>query len=229
VRPQGAAEFLSEVVRGLQDCFTDHEEEGKEAPANQAMKTQPTYRLLFGVLAAVGLCADLASKNAIFLWLRDVPGHEYVVIPNVFSLVAQHDHDEEGKLVPYVNRGALFGWMQGWGLKANSGFAVISLIAALAIIVWVAQRSTATDLGLCVALGLILGGTLGNLYDRVLFGGVRDFLHWRMPDWPVFNLADCCLVIGAGLLLLQAFRSQPRPATEESLALAGAQPVGAEK
>jgi len=193
------------------------------------MKTQPTYRLLFWLLAAVGLSADLASKHAIFAWLRDAPRHEQVIFPGVFSLVAQHEDGPDGNLVPYVNRGALFGWMQGWGLKANTGFAAISLIAAVAIIIWVGQRSTAADRGLCVALGLILGGTLGNLYDRLVFGGVRDFLHWRVPDWPVFNLADCCLVIGAGLLLLQAFRAQPKETPEESLALAGAQPVGAEK
>src|SRR5205823_3497420 len=66
------------------------------------------------------------------------------------------------------------------------------------------------DRRLCVALGLIFAGTLGNLYDRLFFGGVRDFLHWYyLVDWPVFNLADCCLVVGAGLLLLQAFQSPP--------------------
>src|SRR5438552_5882496 len=119
------------------------------------MNTQPTYRLLFWLLAVIGLSADLASKNAIFAWLRDAPRHEQVIIPGVFSLVAQHEHDHDGNLVPYVNRGALFGWMQGWGLKANTGFAVISLIAAVAIIVWMGQRSTAADRGLCVALGLI--------------------------------------------------------------------------
>src|SRR5207248_1102532 len=116
---------------------------------------------------------------------------------NVFSLVAQHEQDAEGNLVPFVNRGALFGWMQGSGLKANTGFAIISLLAAVAILVWIAQRATATDFALCVCLGLILAGTLGNFYDRVMFGGVRDFLHWKTPDWPVFNIADCCLVIGA--------------------------------
>jgi signal peptidase II len=198
------------------------------------MKTQPTYRLLFWLLALTGLAADQASKYSIFAWLRDeprqehqstpgfteahapladsrdVPRHERRIIPGVFHLVAQHEVGEDGQLVPYVNRGALFGWMGSLGVKANSGFALISLIAAIAIIIWVAQRETAADRWLCVALGLILGGTLGNLYDRMAFGGVRDFLHWKMPDWPVFNLADCCLVIGAGLLLVQAFRTQPQ-------------------
>jgi len=54
-------------------------------------------------------------------------------------------------------------------------------------------------------LGLILAGTLGNLYDRVVFNGVRDFLYFHLIEWPVFNIADCCLVCGAFLLLAQAF------------------------
>jgi lipoprotein signal peptidase len=58
-------------------------------------------------------------------------------------------------------------------------------------------------------LGLILAGTLGNLYDRILFNGVRDFFHWDyLYNWPVFNVADCCLVVGAGLLLVQAFAKE---------------------
>ena len=66
--------------------------------------------------------------------------------------------------------------MQKWGVHANTGFAIVSLVAAVVIIFWGSHRSTATDRSLCIALGLILGGTLGNLYDRVLFGGVRDLL-----------------------------------------------------
>jgi lipoprotein signal peptidase len=178
------------------------------------MNTQPTYRLLFLLIALIGLAADQASKYGIFAWLREEPHHEQPIISGVFHLVAQHEFDEDGQLVPYVNRGALFGWLGSLGVKANTGFAVISLAAALAILIWVGQRSTAADRWLCVALGLIFAGTLGNLYDRMLFGGVRDFLHWKAflpePGFPVFNIADCCLVIGAGLLLIQAFRSQPQ-------------------
>jgi lipoprotein signal peptidase len=68
------------------------------------------------------------------------------------------------------------------------------------------------------ALGLILGGTIGNLYDRLVFGGVRDFLYFYKIEWPVFNVADCCLVVGATLLLLQAVFVAPsteQPATPE--------------
>jgi len=182
---------------------------------------QPTYRLLFCVLAVIGFAADQASKYAVFGWLRESPRYEQPVINGVFHLVAQHEQNGD----PYVNRGALFGWLQGMGLRANTGFAVISLLATLAILFWIRQRSTASDVALCVALGLILAGTLGNLYDRVLFGGVRDFLHWKAPEWPVFNIADCCLVIGAGLLLLQAFRNQPQPSESETASIPVAAPT----
>jgi lipoprotein signal peptidase len=62
------------------------------------------------------------------------------------------------------------------------------------------------------ALGLILGGTVGNLYDRLVFGGVRDFMYFHRNsfEWPVFNIADCCLVVGAVLLLVQAVFVTPK-------------------
>jgi lipoprotein signal peptidase len=177
-----------------------------------------SYRILLWGLALFGLCLDQASKYGVFAWLHDVEKHHYVLFGseyNGFTLVAGFDQAPDGGLVPHVNHGALFGFLRDYESLANVGFAAVSLLAALAIAYWSRLRSTARDRWLCVALGLILAGTLGNLYDRVLFNGVRDFLHWNyLFDWPVFNLADSCLVAGAGVLLLQAFVS--RPASEES-------------
>src|SRR5262249_62332155 len=61
---------------------------------------------------------------------------------------------------------------------------------------------------------------LGNLFDRVVFGGVRDFLYFYLIDWPVFNLADSCLVVGALLLLMQAVfgKSKDEPAATAATA-----------
>src|SRR5205085_3875319 len=123
---------------------------------------------------------------------------------------------------PHVNHGALFGFLREHETLANMTFAVVSLAAALGILWWSRQPSTARDWMLCAALGLILGGTLGNLYDRLVFNGVRDFLHWDyLFDWPVFNVADCCLVCGATLMLLQAFFGKTAPAPEEQSAATG--------
>jgi lipoprotein signal peptidase len=133
--------------------------------------------------------------------------------------------------MPRVNHGALFGLggpdqerqapialfslfglldAETHGHDANALFTLVSLAAAVILIGWSLRASATRDLWLCLALGLILGGTLGNLFDRVVFRGVRDFLYWHyLVNWPVFNLADCCLVCGAGLLLVRAFWGAP--------------------
>jgi lipoprotein signal peptidase len=181
-----------------------------------------SYRAMLWVLALTGLALDQSSKYAVFSWLGEKPEHEHVLFRTAdqkgFQLVAQFERDDAsglerlvaGRRIPHVNQGALFGFLKDHKTLANSGFALISLLAAGAIVYWSTNPHTARDRWLCAALGLILAGTLGNFYDRVVFNGVRDFLHWNyLFDWPVFNIADCCLVCGAGLLLLQAFATQP--------------------
>ncbi|HTU20926.1 MAG TPA: signal peptidase II [Gemmataceae bacterium] len=202
--------------------------------------SERSYRVLLWILALSGLVLDQSSKYSVFAWLGEKPDHEYVVFRSDkgtgFQLVAQFERDssglerlEDGQRIPHVNQGALFGFLRNHKEMANGGFALISLLAAAAIIYWSTLRSTARDRWLCCALGLILAGTLGNFYDRVAFNGVRDFLHWNyLFDWPVFNIADCCLVCGACLLLLQAFATQPNkdeantePALESASATLG--------
>src|SRR5207244_9224832 len=99
---------------------------------------------------------------------------------------------------------------------ANGLFALISVLAAVAIAYWSTRPTATRDASLCAALGLILGGTLGNLYDRLIFGGVRDFLYFHYIEWPVFNIADCCLVCGAFLLLAQPTWRHPAKQPHES-------------
>jgi lipoprotein signal peptidase len=182
-----------------------------------------TYRGLFWGLVLLGLTLDQASKYGVFkaLYNGGETG-ERVLIPGVFKLLAQFSEQQEapetllaslrtwsGETLPRVNHGALFGLGGEYVSLANTVFAVISLLAALTIAYWTTRPATMRDPALCGALGLILAGTLGNLYDRLVFNGVRDFLYFHLINWPVFNLADCCLVCGAGLLLLQAFWNQP--------------------
>ncbi len=178
-----------------------------------------SHRGLLYLLAFLGLALDQVTKYVIFAWLATLPmtapdTHEFrlftVTRDQGFRLVAQFERLPDGSRVPHVNHGALFGFMREQKDLANAIFAIISIVAAVAIIGWSLMRGTGRDVWLCAALGLILGGTLGNLYDRLLFTGVRDFLHWNyLFDWPVFNIADVCLVCGAGLLLIQAFVTQP--------------------
>ena len=164
-----------------------------------------SFRGLFFALALVGLLLDQTSKYLVFAWLHN-SSHD--VVPEVFNLEAHHETDDPAS-APKVNTGALFGFLRNTTF-ANALFAAVSIAAAIAIVFWATLRSTTRDWSLSASLGLILAGTLGNLYDRIVFSGVRDFLHfhYRSFDWPVFNVADMCLVIGAILLLTQALFSR---------------------
>lgn len=204
----------------------------------------PSYRWLFWFLAVLGLCLDLGSKYAVFAVLYHEPvvsaagytvparGGRHELIPGAFALTADYTEQKDtggdwlsplrtisSDYLPHINRGALFGVGNGADGSGhyNTWFTTVSLLAAVGIIFW-ALSSGSRDRWLSVALGLILAGTLGNLYDRVVFGGVRDFLHWYyVVNWPVFNIADCCLVCGASLLLIQAFFLQSQ-ATDQPAA-----------
>ena len=186
------------------------------------------YRWLLVSLAFIGLTADQASKYGVFRSLyNDGVGGTIDVVPGWFRLIAQFDPSAghcgcgfsclqtwSGETMPHVNRGALFGLGNSEGGLANWFFAGISFVAAIAIVAWGTRKGPAKEKWLSAALGLILGGTVGNLYDRLVFHGVRDFLYFYKIEWPVFNVADCCLVVGAGLLLLQAVFAPPP--TEEA-------------
>jgi lipoprotein signal peptidase len=195
------------------------------------VNAERSYRGLLWGLALFGATLDQVTKYGVFKWLHDNPGEngfvssqgivtqgERVVVPGAFKLLAQFTgYQEQGtgllaslrtlshNASPKVNQGALFGLGGEYAHLANTVFAGVSIVAAIAIIYWSTRRTTARDWSLCAALGLILAGTLGNLYDRIVFNGVRDFLYFHLIEWPVFNVADCCLVCGAFLLLAQAF------------------------
>ncbi|MEQ9461535.1 MAG: signal peptidase II [Phycisphaeraceae bacterium] len=129
-----------------------------------------------------------------------IPPHEaIVVIPHVLNL----------KLT--LNTGAVFGLGQG----GQPVFVVVSLLAT-ALILWMYAKSPKGSWGLHLALGLILAGALGNLYDRLMFAAVRD-LFWMLPTtglWPwIFNLADAVLMIGVAGAMLSLWRTgSPEPA-----------------
>ena len=110
------------------------------------------------------------------------------------------------------NSGAL--WGLGRDLPHSSlFFAGLSIVAALAICYWLFVRKAATDWRLTAALGLIMAGALGNCYDRLLLGHVRDFVHFHVDpigfDCAIFNFADNMLVAGAVVLMLLALRPEP--------------------
>ena len=168
---------------------------------------------LFILVVAASLAADLVSKDAIFSRLgMPGEGRRVIFVPGVFVLETN------------LNEGALFGMGQGLSFV----FAGVSVVAIAGIVAMMCRAATRTDRWLVLALGLIVGGIVGNLYDRLGLPGlvwhapperagapvhaVRDWIHVVIPrviDWPIFNLADSWLVAGAGLLLVLSLRPAP--------------------
>ncbi len=179
------------------------------------MTSSPRYPrsrgFVFASLAGIGLWWDLYSKWLAFSTLGYVrvlgdrqpisePWLTWLWGPKVLFISTNFNH------------GALWGIGQGWSLA----FAALSIIAALGITYWLFIHGAAQSLWLTVALGFVMAGTLGNLYDRLGLHGlktadgtpiraVRDFIYFRIIDWPIFNFADSFLVTGAIMLIIHSF------------------------
>ena len=108
------------------------------------------------------------------------------------------------------NKGSAFSFLADAGGWQRWFFALLSGGVSVALVVWISKLSRAERL-LSVALALVLGGALGNLYDRILLGQVVDFLdfHWYGKPFPTFNIADSAISIGAVLLVWETLFSKP--------------------
>ncbi len=165
----------------------------------------------FFAISLTGTTADLWTKQWVFHW-RGLPGQRppwWLIEPYVGIETA-------------VNPGALFGMGAGWG----SVFAGLSVFAAIAIMVWLAKYRAIDSWWLLVALGCVMGGVFGNLYDRLGLwceagypelwkSGVRDWILFRYNEqyvWPNFNIADSLLVCGAIMLAIHSFMMPPSSA-----------------
>ncbi len=107
------------------------------------------------------------------------------------------------------NYGAAFSFLSDSGGWQRWFFSLIAVSISV-LLVWWLKRLPATNKVLCSAYALVLAGAIGNLYDRIAYGYVIDFLHVYYENWhfPVFNIADCAICIGAALLLFDAFTGE---------------------
>ncbi len=141
-------------------------------------------------LSLLVIVLDQASKHWFVhnLWLYQ----QIVVIPDLFSWTLAY------------NKGAAFSFLADQGGWQRWFFALVAVAASVAILVWL-KRLQRHERLLAAGLALVLGGALGNLYDRVVLGHVVDFIlvHWQ-DRWffPAFNLADSAITVGAGILIL---------------------------
>ena len=160
----------------------------------------PVNCRVFFVLAATIVVLDQLTKilSAAYLKGRSSP---LTLIPNFLQLTYD------------TNTGAAFSLMQ----DRTALLAVFSAAITIFIIIW-ALRLKREEWGYRIAMGLILGGAVGNLIDRVRLSYVIDFIsaHWRHKAyWPTFNVADSAVCVGMALFVLISFRTAHPPAPVE--------------
>ena len=146
-------------------------------------------------LSAVVFVIDQITKywfdNNLQMWER------ITVIPHVLDWTLAY------------NTGAAFSFLAGASGWQRWLFTLIAVVVSVVLVVWL--KRLRNDTWTAIALALILGGALGNLYDRMVLGHVVDFIlvHWRQ-EWrfPAFNLADSAITVGAIMLALDMFRKK---------------------
>lgn len=153
------------------------------------------YKIVF-VLGGIILFIDQATK----LWIQNtIPLWESrTVIPGLFDLVH------------VLNKGAAFGFLAELEGNMQTYFFIAVTGLAIVLIVHLLRTVNREDNYLFAALGLILGGALGNLVDRIRLGMVIDFLdvYFRDHHWPAFNAADMAISAGAILLLVSFYKKK---------------------
>lgn len=156
--------------------------------------------LRIGILAALAaLAIDQASK----LWLLqvfDIVHRAPVEVTPFFDLVLEW------------NIGISFGWLQNESPVAQMALMLVKVAAVIALGIWMARSQTSLA---TLALGLIIGGAIGNAIDRIAYGAVVDFALFHIEIagktyyWYVFNLADAAIVAGVAGLLYDSFIGIP--------------------
>jgi len=131
-----------------------------------------------------------------------------------FWVVDNFDLYESVALMPQLNftyvhnTGAAFSFLSSAGGWQRWFFVVVALVASITLIVWLA-RLKASERWMAVTLSLILGGALGNLFDRIAYAYVIDFIdvYYQAWHWPIFNIADCAISVGVVMMLIDTFRT----------------------
>lgn len=166
-------------------------------------------RSRFGLLGLVALVVMVLDQWTKWLTLAYIPEHRPIpVIPGFFDLVNVR------------NRGAAFGFLNRSDIEWQFWLFLGATVAAVAAIIALIRSMRDNDRRLVLGLGLVLGGALGNLVDRVRFRAVIDFLDFYIGawHWPAFNVADVAICLGALLACLSLWRhpreEEPRKGTQ---------------
>src|SRR6185503_8490643 len=162
------------------------------------------------LVAGLALAADQVCKNLLLygLHFKDLgPAARIELTPFL-------------ELIMVWNRGVSYGLFQAESLAGTIIITVVSLIAVAALSWWLKGADRRL---LAVGLGLVVGGALGNVIDRIIYGAVADFFRFHAfgRDWYVFNVADAAITVGVVAVLLDAFvrpggRARPRTGSRQS-------------
>jgi signal peptidase II len=165
---------------------------GPEARVSAPLQRTHTAAWLWLSLAVIGL--DQMTK---FLVTRFFEPFERVEVLPVLDFTLLH------------NTGAAFSMLANASGWQRPFFIVLGVTVSVILVVWI-WRAPRGDKLLPLALALIVGGAIGNVIDRVVYGYVVDFIHvhWGEAYFPAFNVADSAITIGAALLIVDAFREK---------------------
>jgi signal peptidase II len=138
------------------------------------------------------IIADQISKTVMVNWL-DL--YESVPVLPFFNLTLAH------------NFGAAFSFLAGAGGWQRWFFVVLAVVISAVLIIWMRRLAQTAKLE-AISLALIIGGAIGNVIDRLIYGYVIDFLdvYAGSYHWPAFNIADSAICVGAVLLIIDSFR-----------------------
>lgn len=152
--------------------------------------------MIWLLLSLLVIILDQTTK---LLALHYVPFDRFIFITPFFNLILEHN---PGAAFSFLGKAS--GW-QSWP------FGIIAIVVSIYII-YMLHKLPRTKKLLSIGLALILGGALGNLIDRVMHGFVIDFLdfHIKTWHWPVFNLADSVITIGAAVIIIDILISRKK-------------------
>jgi signal peptidase II len=163
-------------------------------------RANPSYVFLF-VVAGLSLLADIGSKTWAEKHLEAFPGMVDIWRDHLTLILAK-------------NRGGAWGLLQTTSESIRRPFFLLVSVAAILFIMTLYRRLQPRQMALRWGLPFVLGGALGNVFDRVRYGQVIDFIdaHARWGGfehhWPTFNIADVCICVGVGLMAIDMFSSR---------------------
>lgn len=156
----------------------------------------PRQAWLWYLLALLVVALDQLSK----VWASGTLTYgEPVPLTSFFNFTLLH------------NPGAAFSFLSNAGGWQRWFFSGLAIVMSLVLVIWIARTHTENKRE-AFALAMILGGALGNLYDRIEFGYVVDFIvvHYHDYFWPAFNLADAAITLGAFILIAEMFLTKEK-------------------